>query len=159
MKKIIILLILTFCLTALAHAKIVHYTDADGKVHYVNTDFAKVPDEYYSQVRAQLEVPKPVQTQDTKSLNSAKPADKKAKPVIFLTSSANCPVCPKLEGELRAKKIFYSRYDVDYNQKGRELHEQIGGELPICLVEEEVIHGDNIQEILNALKRYSREKH
>jgi len=48
-------IILLFLLAGEAEAKIVKYIDEHGRIHYVNTDYSKVPEEYLYQVQGQLE--------------------------------------------------------------------------------------------------------
>ena len=58
MKKIsssIIFIILLFIVSSYAAADLVHYVDSNGKVHYVNPDYVKIPAQYMPQVKKQLE--------------------------------------------------------------------------------------------------------
>jgi hypothetical protein len=52
------------------HAAFVQYKDDNGKVHYVNTQYSKVPDRYKSQVEEQL---KKIQQQNTPILSTPVP--------------------------------------------------------------------------------------
>ena len=51
MKTIVIYITLltSFLLTSNSQAKMVRYLDENGKAHYVNTDYAKVPEQYLYQ--------------------------------------------------------------------------------------------------------------
>ena len=45
---------------------------------------------------------------------------------IFVTSW--CPYCRKLEAFLKQSQIEYTRYDVEKDEKGARLFEDLGGE-------------------------------
>lgn len=78
MKTLLFCLFVLWCtatMTTQSHAAFVHYRDTAGKIHYINTDYAKVPDQYLSQVQDQL-----------KKIEESKP-----KPVLAIPMS-NVPV-------------------------------------------------------------------
>ncbi|MCB9771881.1 MAG: hypothetical protein H6754_04970 [Candidatus Omnitrophica bacterium] len=56
-------LILQSCLATQSQAAFVSYRDDSGKLHYVNTDYRKVPDQYKDQIKGQIE--EPSETQQT----------------------------------------------------------------------------------------------
>ena len=56
-------LILQSCLATQSQAAFVSYRDDSGKLHYVNTDYRKVPDQYKDQIKGQIE--QAVETQQT----------------------------------------------------------------------------------------------
>jgi len=58
MNKFINISIIVYLFIIIPHignAEIVRYVDEDGKMHVVNTDFVKVPDQYLPQVEGQLQ--------------------------------------------------------------------------------------------------------
>ena len=54
-------------------AATVHYRDENGTVHYVNTDYAKVPERYRGQVEEQLKQAEPQKTDPIPLLSDGKP--------------------------------------------------------------------------------------
>ena len=70
---------------------------------------------------------------------------------IFVTSW--CPYCKKLESFLKEKKIDYTRYDVEKDEAGAKIFEEIGGDgVPVIRVGKEVIHGYDPDAVLAALR-------
>jgi glutaredoxin len=54
-RVVLLSIFLSAFLTAIqSDAAFVNYTDSSGKIHYVNTDYAKVPNQYLNQVADQL---------------------------------------------------------------------------------------------------------
>lgn len=59
MRKTLVMAIVMLSAVGPAQAKMVHYFDAQGKIHYVNTDYASVPERYRAQIKDQLEADAP----------------------------------------------------------------------------------------------------
>ena len=150
-----------FSLVTVCHAKMVYYFDEAGKIHYVNTDYSKVPDRYGPQVRRQLEKIKAPAAEPIEENPKDEPAAEisenatipTAQPLVEVFVQPDCLECRKLEINLKAKKIFYKRYDINYDHYGQQVYAQINGELPFTRIGEEIIYGNNIKRIEEILKQ------
>ena len=98
MKRIFLIFLIYFLGMGayVAHAKLVHYTDENGKIHYVNPDFVKIPDKYLPQVRSQLEPPEEnsaENTSDEKTPDSETPSQEQES-MSESSDSMNTPYSP-----------------------------------------------------------------
>ena len=155
-----------------AQAIMVQYIDEYGKVHYVNTDYANVPQKYYYQVKDQIEKaakktdaekaaanPSPVKTPEPEPTPAPPPIDpeaeeetKKEPKKVELFVGADCSQCYLLESVLRQRKIVYQKYDIG-SDPGREKYHELGvRELPVTKVGSKVILGFDLNGIFTALK-------
>jgi len=158
---------IVFCIafTGSVKGKIVRYIDRNGNVQYVNTDYSKVPPGYMDQVKDQIapipEVEKDIPGEDISSVtqddqNTTNPAtsgiagnlSNNQKPVVlpkldlkqinvelFVTES--CAKCMFTEAYLDAKKISYTKYDIDSDPEGRSKYKDIGsGKIPVAMVKD-----------------------
>jgi glutaredoxin len=70
---------------------------------------------------------------------------------VFVTSW--CSYCSKLEAFLKKNKIDYTRYDIESDAKGAEIFKEIGGAgVPVTRVDDQIIHGYDPDQIVQALK-------
>ena len=151
-----ILIVSTFVAVPLVKAEMVSYVDENGEMHYVNTDFAKVPEKYRHQLENEaVENSIPANPETTLPQTAPQPIQplmgNQGAPVEILVS-LNCPDCQKLEILLKAHKVSYLRYDIDTHPRGKELYEEIGGNLPITKIGEKIIYGVDIKSIVSTLK-------
>ena len=142
------------CGPPVALADAYRYFDERGEVHYVDSP-DKVPAQYQSEkLDAQSNkvsrggsatyMPRP------KSDESLQNTAKKQKVEIFVTSW--CPHCRELETFLDAKKISYSRYDVERDAKGRKKYQSLGGGgVPLIKIGPQIIRGFSEQTVTQAL--------
>ncbi|MDP2654132.1 MAG: glutaredoxin domain-containing protein [Candidatus Omnitrophota bacterium] len=149
--------ILILLLALAAEAKIVHYFDDDGKIHYVNTDFSKVPDRYLPQVRPQLADEQPDKVLDAPSNNAVLPPEEPAVKTktpgsrgggeVEFFFDIRCPDCKKVEDLLQSLKIRYARFNVSRHPYGINFYRQESGDLPIIRAQGKVIHGADMDGI------------
>ncbi len=163
---IFLLLTLVF-LVKQSDAAFVSYKDKSGKIHYVNTDYTKVPDEYLKQVEEQLK-----KIEDTKAKfnppgNFSAPttpfptfsnASNQANPAYEPEISAQvyikrgCDDCMRLRVLLDAHKIKYSMHDIEASTEGMEFYKNMqNAPLPITRIGPKVIFGIDINAIKNAM--------
>ena len=155
---ILIALCLLFLAPSRSYAEVVRYTDAQGKIHYVDSE-SKVPPEFRSQLTNAKPLPKINResgmrfVEPTASASQRQVAAVPAKRVeLFVTSW--CPYCQQLEAALRASKVTYTRYDIEKSQEGARKYRALGGGgIPITKVGDAVIRGNNPQGVLAALGR------
>ena len=139
------------------HADVVRYTDAQGKIHYVDS-INKVPAEFRGQLNDAKPLP-PINRE--RGFRFSPVADRapvpeeratQARVELFVTSW--CPYCQQLEAALRANKVTYTRYDIEKSAEGKRKYDAIGGRgIPITKVGDSVIRGNNLQGVLSALGR------
>jgi len=149
---LIVVLTLTISLAAfLTEAKMVSYVDKKGKVRYVNTDFAKVPEEYRDQIE-----PEPVDLPANQEIVTPKEPPPEAveseSPLVEVLIKLDCSDCRQLEFLLNAHGIKYMRYDVDRHPRGKELYQELGGDVPITKVGDEVIYGADAPRVVAAVR-------
>ncbi len=168
MTCVIFLILAVFSLTRQADAAFVSYKDTSGKMHYINTDYTKVPDQYLSQVEDQLKkieadkaknnfvnfpgqntnIPTPgwipSDDQDQQPQNTNK--------IVEVFYKTNCEECMRLRVLLDANNIQYSLYDIENSFPGIEFYKMMqNAALPITRVAGAIIHGNDILAIKNAL--------
>lgn len=151
-----ILPILSIFLAALsAKAEMISYVDEDGEMHYVNTDFAKVPGKYRQQIEGDTAADNSTLNKKVAAPQSEELAtvSKNKEPSVEILVSLDCPDCHKLAILLKAHKIKYLRYDVDQHPYGKELYAKIGGNLPITKIGDEIIYGPDITKIASLLRK------
>lgn len=158
-KMAILLLAIISLSTLTVHARMVYYHDEEGKIHYVNTDFAKVPEQYMYQVLPQLEQPEPPPEQpETPNVPAAPifvknaPIKKKIELDVFIADG--CDECTQLEVMLRSRKILYNRHDVNTDPLGRKLLEEQGQKLrlPLTTLKGKSVVGADIRKIVDMVK-------
>ncbi|MCK5580128.1 MAG: hypothetical protein KAJ18_02530 [Candidatus Omnitrophica bacterium] len=193
MKRFFLILAIFLLSLNYAEAKLVRYIDEQGKTHFVNTDYARIPEKYYYQVRDQLEEPiipeenvdleetekmtedeeestweeeEPTGEEDTSAIleeytvpleyedeaGQKKHEGKSQSQRIEVFVSSDCADCHKLETSLRVSSINYLRYDVDNNNYGRTVYEELGGDLPITRINSTIVRGCNLRKILAIIK-------
>jgi len=162
-RSVLILSLLYLTYTAVGEAAFINYTDVNGKIHYVNTEYGKVPDRYLSQVQDQLDKIKatpiptamtdPSQFSQNPQLNTftyLNPNVNQSPVEVYV--KADCKDCERLETLLQANQIKYMRYDVEYTSMGKELYRTMGNTaLPITRIKGQIIPGSNINAIKSAL--------
>ena len=149
------LLVLT--VSAPAKADLVSYIDENGEMHYVNTNFSKVPEQYLDQIKQQKEPSETEQKQPSPSPGQsdqghlADNPEKDLPPPVEVLVNAGCLDCKKLELLLKAHKIPYFAFDVDKTDRGKTLYQQMdGGALPITVIGTRTIYGIDILSITSA---------
>ncbi len=163
----IFLLIAGTFFTTQADAAFVSYKDTSGKIHYINTEYTKVPDQYLSQVEDQL---KKIEADKTKNnfinipdqnINApigwmpnniqSQEAENIAK-VVEVFYKTDCEECMRLRVRLDANKINYSLYDVENSSPGMEFYKTLPNtQLPITRIGKTIIYGNDINAIKNVL--------
>ncbi len=149
----------------------VSYIDEKGKVHYVNTEHAKVPERYQNQI-----FPKPKRNlnqeegreeekveSETPALGNIlipvtapeEPANQNANisnyDLAEILVSEDCSDCSNLELFLNANKVRFVKYDIS-EKTGQQKYQEVGeGELPITILGEKVIKGFQIKTIYDTL--------
>lgn len=166
MKKIAALCALVTVLgTTPALAKMVSYVDENGKVHYVNTDYAKVPDRYLPQVQGQIpaeeqasemlqpeEPAQPVQNPTPIPAENLKLQSLEKKPETKFFVSQNCPACLFAEGILQQQGLPYTKYFIDDGGVGQQLYLELQlTSVPATVIGEQIIYGANASGMSNAL--------
>jgi hypothetical protein len=149
------------CLPSAGWPEMVHYVDENGKVHYVNTDYQRVPPQYSNQVQSQLRKDTPItdaspdEEQKEESQPTTEPAIEEVPSVsaidVDVFVSADCEECPRLLQELAIQKVSYHRYDVVEHSYGRRMLIQYPGALPFTKVGNLIIRGSNTKDILSAI--------
>ena len=150
-----LLMLSIFTIVVAAEAKMVSYVDKNGEMHYVNTDFSKIPEEYRHQVEETTTEDNTTNKEILKEPSAppaANPTPENTQNTVEVLVSLDCLDCKKLEALLSSHKINYLRYDVNSHPYGQTLYKEIGGELPITKVDNEVIHGLDIQRIVSAAR-------
>ena len=78
-------------------------------------------------------------------------AEKSPKVEIFVT--AWCPYCRHLESFLKENGIEYTRYDIEKDERGARIYEEIGGAgVPVSRIGKKIVHGYDPDAIQTALK-------
>ena len=150
-------------------AAIVYYYDEQGRIHYINTDYMKVPERYRWQVEEQLrrkglmddnkkesrkETVGSTEENETSSAGRSAPAsvDPFARQKVEFFTRPGCAECYRLEMLLRAHKIPYVRYDITCVGKEcpRSPYGIPSGTPPMTRVGDVVIQGKDIQKISEA---------
>ncbi len=160
---------LLFTLCASSEAKMVRYVDEQGKVHYVNTNFSKVPERYREQVE-----PKKTSTESPESPKENNPIDNPPSPPKTTSPSPNNELstsspqdyqvevlvnfdsldCVKLVNFLESHNISYIPYDIQNSDIGRQKYNQVGkGEIPITIMGNEIVKGYDLKKVYNILVR------
>ena len=148
---------------SLCRAEVIRYVDENGQTNYVSGP-EKVPQKYQDQLSKQKPLPEitklPAREFDAQiktlnvpehSLRPEKSAAKAGKVEVFVTDW--CPYCKKLEAFLKAKKVQYTRYNIERDKKGAKLHAQLGGGgVPVLRVGSQVIHGFDQAQVASALR-------
>lgn len=149
-------LLIFMCLVWCARAEVFKYTDESGRTHYVDRA-SKIPLQYRENASSK-ELP---------ALTKYKPVERKSynKPVAPSTRGLNnkevtiyvttwCPHCKRLETFLNQKKIRYTRYDVEKDDKGRaEFAKLGGGGVPVVKIGTQIFRGFNPAQIGQALAK------
>ena len=173
MRRIFLhLIVLSLLFAPVGQAAIVHYFDEEGKIHYVNTDYFKVPARYRDQVKDQLEpevkAKKQVESGGCKTcqeknatITDEKQKDekqKKEKPKVELFMRVGCKKCDRLDIILRANRIPLSRYDADTNPYGQQVYAEAGEpDLPLTRVGTDFVYGDSIHAVKRILTLFNKE--
>ena len=145
-----------FLFTLAAEAKMISYVDKAGEMHYVNTNFSKVPPEYQDQVEEQVSEENNMEgTLPEEPVK--KPKTEKIEPLVEVLVTLDCPDCRKLELLLNAHKVTFHRYDVMSHPYGKELYEKIGGNLPITKIGDQIIYGIDIKRIVSTIQENKKE--
>ncbi|MCR4336347.1 MAG: glutaredoxin [Candidatus Omnitrophica bacterium] len=162
MKIFLSSLILILLSPTLGFAKLVHYTDKNGQIHYVNTDFSKVPAEYYPQVIKQLKEEKPKveapleekkeeevlpvgPTEEAKNLASAK---------VELFTGEECKECKKIELILRGNGVAFEQYDIFRHPYGVQTYQKLqGGKPPILKAGTHVISNATLNDAIQLIQQ------
>lgn len=156
-----------FLTAACAQAKMVYYYDEKGDVHYVNTDYVQVPEQYMRQVLPQLAEPSPAEDKDKKTPEISPtptavptPADLKPEVTIEFFTSVECKICNQIELLMRARKLKFNSYDVNYHPRGRQFLSERGGQvsLPVVFVNGVEVEGTNINAISDAVEKAQNAK-
>ncbi len=152
----------------------VSFKDEKGQIHYVNTDYSKVPEKYRAQIE---EGKKERQTSKEEGMADQNPLDlselKQSSAVeyqvfekkkglknlpIKVFTSTTCADCHKLITLLRANHIPFETYHVGHDQKAKQLFEQVGtGILPLTQIGLDWIPGYEPKKILNLMKSYEEQ--
>ena len=164
MKQRVILLGLIVCLLSamsVGEAAFVKYIDRNGKDHYVNTDYTKVPEEYLYQVRNQINATNQSSSDTTDNSSDQNATIPLPEPddgedtslqAVEVFISANCKDCERLETLLQANKIEYMHYDVGSTSMGQEFYKTMGSTpLPITRIGDKIIRGNDINTIKKVL--------
>ena len=144
----------------------VRYVDERGRVHYVNTDNSKIPEQYREQVE-----PKPLQESEESSKENSltnsllTPAEPTSPPdttsiaslpeyKIEILLTFDCQNCIQLLNFLKAHNLNYIPYDIQNSDVGKEKYREVGGgELPITMIGDEIIKGYDLKRIYDILAR------
>ena len=149
-----------------AEANFVRYTDENGKMHYVNTEYNKIPEQYQDQVKGQLQAQNinsaasgtnplnPYADQNVRNPGANNtPAPLTAQDRVAIYVKANCKECERLETVLQANQIKYLRYDVNTSIQGQEFYKTAeNADLPITTIGSQMIPGNDIGSIKAALQ-------
>lgn len=140
----------------------VYYHDEQGKIHYVNTDFAKVPDKYMYQVIGQLDEPKLTPAKEEVEVSvSPTPANQPPEPkkqtasVKVYVSDTCGEACSSFELALQVRNIVYQRVDITKDPEGKKLYEMTGGTAPLpitCVNVTKCLIGPNVVKFINTLQ-------
>ncbi len=164
--KLFLLLFLHVSFINSSEAAFVNYTDINGKVHYINTDYSKIPDQYLNQVEEQLQKIEAAKTKSSQinilDPNKQPPSttngeelinqDKKTNPLVEVFFKTDCKDCTRLQVLLEANNIKFSLYDVENSNYGIEFYKtQQNGQLPITRIDSKIIYGNDINAVKNAL--------
>ncbi|HOY09524.1 MAG TPA: hypothetical protein PLB05_05545 [Candidatus Omnitrophota bacterium] len=172
MKKIFSILIMCFWLTqtTAAYAVMVHYYDENGKIHYVNTTVAQVPQRYMDQVRPQLEAAERAQAEEKKEdvplMGGGQNLDEgdaqtanPPKVILDVLMTSHCKGCMRLFSQLRVNKIFFRSHNVETSPRGKELYQQYQGmPLPITIVGDQAVSGPDIIKIKQLLEETGKKQ-
>lgn len=137
------------------HADVVRYTDRDGRTHYVDSP-AKVPPEYRQQLLGAKPLPNINRDDDLRFRSvedrTAGPAVRRKRIDVYVTSW--CGYCRALEAELTRRGIPFNRYDIERDVAAQRRHAGLGGRgIPLTVVGDAVIRGNDIEGIVRALER------
>ena len=157
MRYGLLLIVFFLVMTGLAHAKLVHYMDEEGIIHYVNTDYAQVPLEY----RWQVKEPPANETGEAvdnlpanAEISVAPEASPEPQPqIVELFIRRDCDRCRLLELKLKGGLIPYVAYDVDIHPIGRQVYEEQGGDLPFVRFGKTIIRDNPMYWIQNYLRK------
>jgi len=128
-------------------AEMVKYVDENGKIHYVDTDYGKVPDRYKHQIKA-----KEIKTEEVKE--EAKPEEASATPVPALTNpqavtapstvkaksvemfvNSDCPKCLLVQSALNNSNVVYTTYNIETDPEARKRYESLNTSvLPVLII-------------------------
>ena len=135
-----------FVFAGVAQAKLVRYMDEEGIIHYVNTDYTQVPPQY----RWQVEKPPANEAEENASdlpanaevsLPPETPPQPQAQ-LVELFTRRDCQPCRLLELKLKGGLFPYVAYDVDIHPIGRQVYEELGGDLPFVRVGKKIIRNN-----------------
>lgn len=154
-----------FIQTSVGYAVMVHYLDENGKIHYVNTAVAQVPERYMEQVRPQLEAAERAQAEERREETppAIAPEDQDGmaddqtsgppKVILDVLMTPHCKGCMRLFSQLRANKIFFRSHNIETSPRGKELYQQYQDmPLPITIVGDQAVSGPNILKIKQLLE-------
>ncbi|MCB0325641.1 MAG: DUF4124 domain-containing protein [Bdellovibrionales bacterium] len=148
-------LFLALVLPLTAGAEVFKYTTEQGQVHFVDS-LEKVPEAYRSQAGGSPLPPISKVSPGRENLYEkehypAPPSPTKASVEIFVTEW--CPYCQKLEEFLTRERIAFKKLDVEKDPKAGELHQSLGGGVPLTRIGETVISGFDENAIRAALRK------
>ncbi|MDH4099670.1 MAG: DUF4124 domain-containing protein [Nitrospirota bacterium] len=144
-------------------AEAYRYTDDTGALHYVD-DLSLVPPKYRSQLKDAKPLPQinvapqiatpPLANPEAKPSQQEEPRKREVTSKtleVFVTSW--CPYCKKLEAFLDAKKIPYTRYDIEKDEKAHRVYKELGGRgVPLTRIGSDVVRGYNPEAILRLIE-------
>ena len=149
MKQILRLLIffLVLGLTSLTKAEMVKYIDENGKIHYVDTDYGKVPDRYKHQIKATETKQETKVTETTapnvpalpvlQQMTTQQPPQIKS---VEIFVSANCPKCMFIESIFKNANVKYSRYDINTDPAARKRYTELNvNAIPVIIIGSQVM--------------------
>lgn len=153
MRRAVLTTLLVLAAAASAQAKMVHYTDEKGKIHYVNTDYAPVPARYRAQVKDQLaseEQAQPVSAETDspaaiKGKASDTPPASDCRLTVMVLVDGNQAHVTK---QLKERNIPFVVHDVG-SEPGRTFYKNLGGgTLPVIqIMTATVLQGDAANDV------------
>ncbi len=152
------LLLTTLLPISYGQAAFVSYTDVNGKLHYINTEYNKVPDQYLNQVEEQLKKIENTKIKNTPEAAVEKSAIENPQPptpelTVEVFVKTDCQDCMRLQALLEAHKIKYLVYDIKNSEKGIEFYKSTSNEkFPITRIGSKIIYGNDVLAIKDALK-------
>jgi len=143
----------------------VHYIDERGKIHYVDTDYSKVPERYRDQVAGQLAAEEKKAGHSPAALppGAGGEATTGRTNNVILSSGSGlqidlfvkpaCVECAFLEIFLNSERIPYDRHDVTQDPNAKKMFAELGSPpVPVIKIGSRVISGFQAAEIQSAIK-------
>jgi len=147
-------LLIIFFISSSAKAEIVSYRDNNGNVHFVNTDYSSVPEEYRDRVKkskvtgtettmepTSIDDPKNIKKiseileklgsikakKENKNSSGTKKTEEEPtneESTVEVFSSEDCVECVFWETFLRSENISYIKYDINTDPEARRRYEE-----------------------------------